>query len=352
MTAGQGRAGAGTPAGGHDREGGKPSGRSTGQILPNPRSLRYRRAPVGLPRDFADFAIEVPVGTAREVRVACPQCGPTHRHPRDKVLSVNTAEGVWHCFRCGWKGSLRLRRVPDPVRFAPPPPPPAPDARKAERLARTWRESFPLTDPRAELGRSYLRARGLEDLVAAGDLPGADVLRLHPRLAYFESSEGGRLVGEFPALVARVLDPKGRPATLHRTFLAPDGSSKAPVASPKKLSSPARVNALRGAAVRLFPAIDRLAVAEGIETALAVRVLTGLPVWSAVSAHGLETLALPQGLAALTVAGDHDPNGIGERAAHALAQRAKREGIPTVTVSVPARVGFDWLDVLNRKATP
>ena len=314
------------------------------------RANRWR--PVEPPPDFSDYGIELPPGAAGEVRVACPVCGPSHRHPRDRVLSVNVASGIWHCFRCDWRGALWIRRVPDPVRHAPPPPPPPPDQKKAERLARIWRESAPLADLRAEIGVAYLRARGLEALVSAEDLPAGDVLRVHPALPYFETSDDGRLVGEYPALVARATDPEGRPATLHRTWLAADGSGKAPVASPKKLCSPARVNALRGAAIRLFPATDRLAVAEGVETALAARIVTGLPVWSAMSARGMETLALPQGLAELTVAGDNDPNGVGERAAHRLAQRARREGVPVVRVSIPKRVGDDWLDVLNRRATP
>lgn len=314
------------------------------------RANRWR--PVEPPPDFSDYGIELPPGAAGEVRVACPVCGPSHRHPRDRVLSVNAASGIWHCFRCDWRGALWIRRVPDPVRHAPPPPPPPPDQKKAERLARIWRESAPLADLRAEIGVAYLRARGLEALVSAEDLPAGDVLRVHPALPYFETSDDGRLVGEFPALVARVLDPEGRPATLHRTWLAADGSGKADVGSPKKLASPARVNALRGAAIRLWPATDRLAVCEGAETACAVRVLTGIPVWSAVSAHGLETLMLPPGLAELVIGADNDPNGVGERAAHALAQRAQRAGVGKVTVTIPKRVGDDWLDVLNRRAAP
>ena len=315
-------------------------------------ALAHRWRPVQPPRDFSDYGIEVPVGAAGEVRVPCPQCGPEHRHPRDKVLAVNVDRGLWLCHRCGWKGSLSINRVPDPARHPPPPPPPPPDPMKAQRLRELWVASHPLKSPAAAVGIAYLRARGLGALVDAGDLPGGDVLRLHPRLPYFETSEGGRLVGEFPALVARVLDPEGRPATLHRTWLAADGSGKADVGSPKKLASPARVNALRGAAIRLWPATDRLAVCEGAETACAVRVLTGIPVWSAVSAHGLETLMLPAGLAELVIGADNDPNGVGERAAHALAQRAQRAGVGKVTVTIPKRVGDDWLDVLNRRAAP
>ena len=349
------RAGRGAP--GDRRGGGKPAERPTGQSLTNEggasqsadaamMALAHRWRPVQPPRDFSDLGIEVPAGATGEVRVPCPVCGPTHRHPRDKVVAVNVGRGIWKCHRCDWRGSLWIRRVPDPVRHEPPPPPPPPDARKAQRLAVIWRESAPLTDPRAEVGLAYLRARGLGDLVDAGDMPGGDVLRLHPRLPYFETSEGGRRVGEYPCLLAAVTDPAGGLATLHRTWLAPDGSGKAPVPSPKKLASPARVNALRGAAIHLCRAVDRLAVAEGIETAFAVRILTGLPAWSCVSAHGLETVALPRGLGELVVAGDNDPHGVGERAAHRLARRAQREGIPVVKVSVPKRTGADWLDVL------
>ena len=353
----KGRAGAGTPGAGFNRGGGKPTGRSTAQKITNSAPVCKARPargwrPVEPPPDFSDYGIELPTGAAGEVRVACPVCGPSHRHPHDKVVAVNTVEGVWYCHRCGWRGSLRLRRVPDPVRFAPPPPPPPPDQKKAERLARIWRESAPLTDPGAEIGVAYLRARGLEALVSAEDLPAGDVLRFHASLPYFESGEGGRRVGEYPCLLAAVTDSAGALATLHRTWLAADGSGKAPVASPKKLASPARVNALRGAAIRLFPAAGRLAIAEGVETALAVRALIGLPAWSAVSAHGLETVALPPGLAELVIGADADPNGVGERAAHRLAQRAQREGVPVVKVSIPRLAGDDWLDVLNRRAAP
>ena len=87
-------------------------------------------------------------------------------------------------------------------------------------------------------------------------------------------------------------------------------------------------------------------VADFAIPALAVRILTGLPAWSCVSAHGLETVSLPRGLGELVVAADNDPHHVGERAAHRLARRAQREGIPVVKVSVPKRTGADWLDVL------
>lgn len=355
------RAGRGAP--GDRRGGGTRPERAAGQSLTNEGGASqsadaammapaHRWRPVQPPRDFSDFGIEVPVGAAGEVRVPCPKCGPTHRNPRDKVLAANVDRGLWLCHRCGWKGSLSINRVPDPVRYAPPPAPPPPDPAKAQRLRELWVASYPLKSPAAAVGVAYLRARGLGALIDAGDLPLGTVLRVHPALPYYETSEGGRLVGTFPALIARVTDLQGRAVTLHRTFLAADGSGKAPVHSPKKLCSPPVVNSLRGAAIHLYHAADRLAVGEGLETALAVRILTGLPAWSCVSAHGLETAALPRGLGELVVAADNDPHRVGERAAHRLARRAQREGIPVVKVSVPKRTGADWLDVLNRRAAP
>ncbi|MFN7112634.1 MAG: toprim domain-containing protein, partial [Brevundimonas sp.] len=57
-------------------------------------------------------------------------------------------------------------------------------------------------------------------------------------------------------------------------------------------------------------------MAEGIETALAVAVATGLPAYAAVSAGGLEAWIPPAGVRAVLIGGDHDK--AGERAAVAL----------------------------------
>ena len=65
--------------------------------------------------------------------------------------------------------------------------------------------------------------------------------------------------------------------TLHRTYLQ-DGKKALGQASKKVLST-----GVNGAAIRLFPATDELAVTEGIETALAVHLSTGKPAWAAYS---------------------------------------------------------------------
>lgn len=67
----------------------------------------------------------------------------------------------------------------------------------------------------------------------------------------------------------------------------------------------------------MYPAGERLAVAEGIETALAVHELTGWPAWATISAGGMKMLELPENVGEVRVCGDHDPAGV--EAAHVLA---------------------------------
>ena len=40
-------------------------------------------------------------------KTTCPECSNGRRKSKDKCLSVNIDEGVWHCHHCGWKGSLK-----------------------------------------------------------------------------------------------------------------------------------------------------------------------------------------------------------------------------------------------------
>ncbi|NLG65983.1 MAG: hypothetical protein GX537_10300, partial [Actinobacteria bacterium] len=188
----------------------------------------------------------------------------------------------------------------------------------------------------------YLCSRGL-----SGRVPAA--LRLHPALDYFNDER--EQVGTYPAMLAKVVDAAGYVVAAHRTYLDPIGPGKADVPSPKKLTTPTVDGATSGAAVRLFEPAYVLALAEGIETALAVHEATGTPTWSTVSAGGLEAVQVPAAVRRVELWADLDESGRGREAAEKAAARLTAEG-RDVRVLTPPRLhedgatGTDWLDVL------
>ena len=182
----------------------------------------------------------------------------------------------------------------------------------------------------------YLVHRGLGKLAKA-----PQALRM-AALPYFDD---GREIGRFPVLLAAVTDPHGVMVALHRTYISTDGK-KAPVPQPKKLSR--TTGLLAGASIKLFEptTIDGklvLGVAEGIETALAGYLASGIPTWSCMNAGGIRAFEWPHGLQSLIVFADNDASGVGQAAGRDLAGRAAAAGIE-VRVLVPEAVGTDWLD--------
>ena len=131
---------------------------------------------------------------------------------------------------------------------------------------------------------------------------------------------------------------------VHRTFLCPEGTSKADV-EPAKMS----LGSIRGGSVRLAPAGEALAVAEGIETALSVQEGAGLPTWAALSAGGIESLILPAlPLASeIFICADHDP--VGLKAARKAAERWTAQG-RLVRIARPPGKGRDFNDLLLEDA--
>jgi len=221
------------------------------------------------------------------------------------------------------------------------------DERLRQSLNRVWNESVPISDRDAEPARLYLARRGIS-------IPPPEALRFHPSLAYHD---GDKVVGTFPAIIAMVSGAQGNPVTIHRTYLTQDGK-KAPVEAPKKLMSYPKNRKLVGGAIRLVKPGPVLAIAEGLETALAVMEGTGLPVWCAVNAYLLEHFVPPPGVERVVVFADKDrptqqhPNGHGQEAARRLVQRLWGMGIKASAI-VPAgeippdQKSLDWLDILN-----
>lgn len=57
-------------------------------------------------KTWADFGIQVRGGSGN-IKTTCPQCSQDRKKKSDPCLSVNVDEGVWNCWHCGWKGTLR-----------------------------------------------------------------------------------------------------------------------------------------------------------------------------------------------------------------------------------------------------
>jgi len=288
----------------------------------------------------------------------CPLCGGHDRFQyTDKF-----GEGNYHCRGCGpgdgikllqairsWDFGTVLLRLEECLGSAQLPAThlrmEEPPADKMKKLARRiWDEATAVVA--GDAVDCYLRSRSL------GLASYPKVLRFHPALGYYEKNAAGKShkVAEYPAMLACIQGADGLAVTLHRTYLQ-DGQ-KAPLRDARKVLS-AGIN---GAAVRLFAAGDELAIAEGIETALAIHLGTGKPVWAAINAGNMDKLWVPDTVRRICIYADNDADGdyAGQACAFALARRlskAARLGQARhVTVFVPRHAGTDWADVWRARS--
>jgi phage/plasmid primase-like uncharacterized protein len=177
-------------------------------------------------------------------------------------------------------------------------------------------------------------------------LPLGTSLRAHAGAEYWDRGDDGApfCVGRFPAIVAEVRDVAGDLVTAHVTYLKDGHKLDIDGRSPRKLLG--KLTARRGCAARLQPSVgDTLGIAEGIETALAARVLHRIPVWAALNASLLAKFEPPPSVHRVIVFADRDIAGL--EAAIALHEQLDgRATVETRTAPAPAK---DWADVLLRK---
>lgn len=217
----------------------------------------------------------------------------------------------------------------------------------------------------------YLRNRGISRLLS--HLP--KDLGFNNRIHYWDKDKQKSII--YPGMIAIYRDTRGRPLTIHRTYVDKNGD-KAPVENPKLMMKPPAD--MTGGSIQLFdPHYDSgsstwtLGVAEGIENALSVVEATSTPCWAASSAWCLENVTVPDFLLPppdvkyinFYIWADKDiANSQGTRAGIEAAQRlqsrmveflAKRYPASKLTIEVfePAqdipdgKKGIDWNDVLQ-----
>jgi putative DNA primase/helicase len=284
--------------------------------------------------------IGIPESYLRNKHGPCPICnGGTDRFRFDD----KEGKGSWICSVCGAGDGMELAirftgqsfkdvapRIdaivgnlrPDTLNPRP--------AMTEEDRKRSLRAVWTATAKSApgDLVHRYLAERGISEV--------PDAIRFAAKL---NDGEGGVR----PAMVALVSGPDGKPATLHRTFLKPDGSGKAEMGAPRKLM-PGPVP--DGSAIRLGPVKPNLGIAEGIETALAASALFELPVWAVINTALMKSWQPPEGVEDVCIFADFDAGFAGQAAAYALAHRLT--GKVDVSVKLPPAIG-DWNDVLRKE---
>jgi hypothetical protein len=220
-----------------------------------------------------------------------------------------------HAFRDVLEEARRFLSLPQQEYRSAPARPPVPGG-SPEAARRLFASARPIPGTLAAI---YLRHRGIADV---GDLP---ALRFHPT-CFYRAHEGAPRE-TWPALLAAVTDPEGVVTGVLRTWLARDGSGKAPLATPRR-----SLGRLLGSGARFGKATDVLTAGEGLETMLSLRVvLPALPIVAALSATHLAAFVPPSGLRRLYIARDNDR--VGRRAAEMLGERAHAEGIEALVLT-------------------
>ncbi|MFH1343995.1 MAG: toprim domain-containing protein [Pseudomonadota bacterium] len=239
-------------------------------------------------------------------------------------------------------GLLEFRDVADEARrFLAMPPPQAQshDAQRQPAAARgspdAARRLFGMSRPIAgTLAEHYLIGRGI--LLTARER----ALRFHPGCYYRDLVTGETQT--LPALIAAVTGIDGRITGLQRTWLAPDGNGKAPIADPRRSLGHLLGN---GIWLGLEPGapVPVIAAGEGFETMASLRtVMPVLPVAAATSANHLAGLCFPPGCRRLYIAADADA--AGRYGIERLSRRAGEAGI--LALSLQPQLG-DFNDDLR-----
>lgn len=205
-------------------------------------------------------------------------------------------------------------------------------------------ELIAIDDSDAKPAIDYFMNRGLP----VKEIP--EDLFFHPNLYY-----QGPGNGHYPAIVALITDEYDNILGLHRTYITTLGK-KAPVSTPKMMLSIGH-GSTKGGGIKLFPATDTLAIAEGIETALAVHELSKIPVWASVTAVGMGNLYVPDPVTTVFICYDKDRSETGLNAAKKLAKKLISTGKCVHLLEPPLPIpkglkNIDWLDVLNAQGGP
>jgi hypothetical protein len=178
-------------------------------------------------------------------------------------------------------------------------------ANNREPALRLWSQAL---EPCRTVVEVYLRNRRLDLPEEAAN----EAVRFHPDCPFGPAER-------FPAMVCLVRNIRtNEPQAIHRTALAPDGTSIKRNGKTHRIS----FGPITGGAIKLDPDEDvtqGLCIGEGVETCLAGRLMGLRPVWSVVNTGGIETFPVLPGLDGLHIIRENDANGASAKAVEACA---------------------------------
>lgn len=276
----------------------------------------------------------------------CPICGGDTRFRFPDELNGN-----WFCNKCyahgstgphdgfellqrvhGWdfkKAAAEVDGVVGNIPIVKPQRPEMSDSDKAKACRKLLQGAGKVAEE-TPAWRYLMNRCGRLDPSSLGDL------RSHPGIKHTTSG------GIHPAMLGVMRYANGSGASVHRTYLTHDGF-KANVDPVRKMMPGLP---LAGACVRIGPLLERIGIAEGIETAICASNHFGLPVWAATCAGQLKVWDPPDGVREVVIFADNDENFVGYDAAMDLGKRLRRLGIEW-EIKMPTTIGQDWADVCS-----
>jgi len=293
-------------------------------------------------QDLLALGVNYRVNIAKaEIEVQeCPCChGDLSKSDNQFKLNINYEKSVFHCHRCGEGGTYNKFKEQQGLKKIQPK---TIDPETIPPWEVIWNKTIPLSAPEAEPARKYFASRGLQ-------VPITERVRFGISVKHFDESTGESYL---PAIVSRLEDNSGKFTSVHQIFLDSEGN-KANVLKQKKF-----LGRSGDSAVSFGVDETEIALAEGLETSLAVHEGTGLMTYSCLSSGGMKKFEPPSGVKKVHIFADNDINKTGQRAAFDLANRLYRKKIE-VYVHIPdrdhfdfcAQSSFDFLDVYNRDRT-
>lgn len=265
----------------------------------------------------------------------CPICGGSDRFRFDNKDEI----GTWFCNQCGAGEGFKLLMMMTGRGFHDV----ASDLDK--RIG-----NFDTTEARAKPESSNLIGVIAKGITAISDIdPVTRYLRSRginkiPRefLRYNAAAFHWGEQRNYPAMIAALRDVDGRAKGYHVTYLT-DRGAKAGI-DKSRMYTPGKTGEC---VIRLSAIAEHIGLAEGIETALSVTQLYGVPCWATGDAGRMERFIPPAGVDRVTVFCDMDENHTGEAAAESLAKRLIiRNGIRCEVRRDCAR-GTDYSDLLQ-----